>query len=168
VSNTSGTPLIGARVSVIDGPNAGSFVLTNVNGSYRFETLSMTNMNFSATASDYFEQRAGTFVNGTNSLNFVLAPVPPPPPPPPPATISITTRLISGGTGSAAQEWGFTAVSSVVFDSYDWDFGDGSGAVGSHADEQHVYRSKGTFKVTVTGRRRGADPVVATLDLTVS
>src|SRR6185503_19960193 len=75
VSNTAGAPLNGARVAVIDGPNAGLSVLTNANGSYRFETLSIANMNFSGTATDYLEARAGTFVNGTNGLNFVLTPV---------------------------------------------------------------------------------------------
>jgi PKD repeat protein len=168
VSNTSGAPLIGARVAVIDGPNAGVAVLTNANGSYRFESLSIANMNFSATATDYLEARAGTFVNGTNSLNFALAPVPPPPPPPPPPvtpTITITSRLIGG---NLPQEWGFTATSNVTgFTSYDWDFGDGGTSTGSRADEQHVYRQKGTFKVTVTGRRGNGDPVVGTIDITV-
>src|SRR5258708_39089646 len=72
VSNTAGAPLTGARVAVLDGPNAGVAVLTNATGSYRFESLSIANMNFSATATDYLEARAGTFVNGTNGLNFVL------------------------------------------------------------------------------------------------
>jgi PKD repeat protein len=170
VSNTSGAPLNGARVAVLDGPNTGAAVLTNANGSYRFESLSIANMNFSATAAGYLETRAGTLVNGTNGLNFVLAPVPPPPPPPPPAvtpSISITARLISGGTGSPTQEWGFTATSNVTFTSYDWGFGDGTTSNDSRADEQHVYRRRGTFTVTVTGRRSGADPVVGTIDITI-
>ena len=167
MSNTSGAPLTGARVTVLDGPNTGASVLTNANGSYRFEALSITNVNFSATATDYLEQRAGTFVNGTNALNFVLAPVPPPPPPPPPAptpTLSIAFRLIGG---NLPQEWAFTATSNVTgFTTYDWDFGDGGSSIGSRADEQHVYRRRGTYKVTVTGHRSGGD-VVGTIDLTI-
>lgn len=168
MSNTAGAPLNGARVAVIDGPNAGLSVLTNANGSYRFETLSIANMNFSATATDYLEARAGTFVNGTNGLNFVLTPVPPPPPPPPPVTpsITITTRIISGGAGTT-QEWGFHASSTVAVTSYDWSFGDGAGANGRGPDEQHVYSDRGTFTVTVTGRRSSGDPVVGTVNITV-
>ena len=171
VSNTSNAPLSGARVTVLDGPNAGTSVLSNANGSYRFESLSITNMNFGATASGYLEARAGTFVDGNNSLNFVLAPVPPPPPPPPPPvtpSISIIARVISGGPGTPTQEWGFTASSNVAITSYDWSFGDGVTSNDSRADEQHVYRTRGTFTVTVTGRRSGgADPVVGTITITV-
>jgi hypothetical protein len=169
VSNTSGAALSGARVAVLDGPNAGTAVTTNANGSYRFDVLSITNMNFGATASGYLEQRAGTFVNN-NTLNFVLEPVPVPAPAPAPVTpsISITSRVISGGTGSAFTEMGFTATGTVPFTSYDWDFGDGATASGGPADEQHVYRSRGTFKVTVTGHRSGtSDLVVGTIDITV-
>src|SRR2546422_255149 len=97
------------------------------------------------------------------------APAPPPPPPPPPPTpsITITARLIAGGVGSATQEWAFTATSNVTFTSYDWGFGDGATSNDSRADEQHVYRRRGTFTVTVTGRRSGADPVVGTIDITI-
>lgn len=170
MSNTSGAALSGARVAALDGPNAGVAVLTNANGSYRFESLSIANTNFSATASGYLEARAGTFVDGTNSLNFVLAPVPPPPPPPPPPptpSITITARLIAGGVGSATQEWAFAATSNVTFTSYDWSFGDGATSNDSRADEQHVYRRRGTFTVTVTGKRSGAAPVVGTIDITI-
>ena len=154
-------PIDGARVTVIDGPNAGQPVTTNANGSYRFNALAIANMNFSATATGYLEKRAGTFVNGTNGLNFVLEPVAPPPPPPPPAppaTITIGSRIISGGGGSSTQEWGFRASSNVTdFTSYDWSFGDGSVVADVGAEEQHVYRAKGTFTVTVTGHRRQGD-----------
>jgi PKD repeat protein len=170
VANNAGAPVTGARVAVIDGPNAGQAATTNANGSYRFESLSIANMNFSANATGYQEDRQGTFVNGTNVLNFTLTPVPPPPPPPPPPsapTITITARQITGGTGSPTQEWGFTATSSAMFTSYDWSFGDGGSAVDSFANEQHVYRSKGTFTVTVTGRRSGQDPIIGTLSITI-
>jgi len=171
VANTAGAPVNGARVLVVDGPNAGLAVTTNVNGSYRFETLSIANMNFSANATGYQEDRRGTFVNGTNGLNFTLTPVPAPPPSPPPppsvSTITITARLITGGTGSPTQEWGFTATSSDTFSSYDWSFGDGGSAIGSGANEQHVYRSKGTFTVTVSARKSAQETIVGTLSLTI-
>jgi PKD repeat protein len=145
--------------------------VANGNGDYRFDSLTIANMNFGATATGYLESRAGTFVNGTNTLAFVLAPEPspPPPPPPPPPTpsITITSRIITGGPGTLTQEWGFSAVSSVTFTSFDWDFGDGASAIGGQADEQHVYRTKGTLTVTVTGRRASGGPIVGTLVIQV-
>jgi PKD repeat protein len=149
-------------VTAIDGPNTGQSVLTNSNGEYRFDSLTIAGMNFSANASGYLESRAGTFVNGTNTLAFVLAPAPPPDP-----SITITSRIIAGGPGTASQEWGFTATSSVVFTSYDWDFGDGASAIDGRAEEQHVYRTKGSLTVTVTGRRASGGPVVGTLKIEV-
>jgi PKD repeat protein len=152
---------------VIDGPNAGQSVLANSSGVYHFDALAISNMNFSATASGYVEARAGTFVNGTNTINFVLSPVPPAPPPPAAPSITITSRIVAGGPGTAAQEWAFTATSNVTFTSYDWDFGDGSSSNDAQASEQHVYRSKGQFTVTVTGRRSSGGPVVGTLVIDV-
>ena len=168
VANSAGQPVDGARVAAIDGPNNGQAVLTNANGSYRFASLTIANTNFSATASGYLEDRRGIFVDGTANLNFVLSPVPAPPPAPPPApTITITSRIISGGGGSSVQEWGFSATSSVAFTSYDWDFGDGSKATAVGADEQHVYRAKSTYTVTVIGRRSSGDPVTGTTTIAV-
>jgi len=87
-----------------------------------------------------------------------------PPPPPAAASITITSRIIGG---ALPQEWGFTATGTVPFTAYDWDFGDGVTSGDSKADEQHVYRSKGTFTVTVTGRRSSGSPVVGTLVIEV-
>jgi PKD repeat protein len=136
--------------------------VANSNGDYRFDSLAVANMNFGATATGYLEARAGTFVNGTNTLSFVLAPAPPPTP-----SITITSRIITGGPGTVTQEWGFSATSSLTFTSFDWDFGDGASSIGGQADEQHVYRTKGTLTVTVTGRRASGDPVVGTLMIQV-
>ena len=170
VANSAGQPVDGARVAAIDGPNNGQAVLTNANGSYRFSSLTIANTNFSATASGYLEDRRGIFVDGAANLNFVLSPVPAPAPapaPPPAPTITITSRIISGGGGSSVQEWGFSATSTVALTSYDWNFGDGAAASAVGADEQHVYRAKGTYTVTVTGRRSSGDPVVGTLEIMV-
>jgi PKD repeat protein len=146
-------------VTVLDGPNTGATVLADGNGAYRFDSLNFTTMNFVARASGYLDDSRGTFVNGTNMLNFVLAVLPPPPPVA--ASITITSRVISGAV-PPGQEWGFTATGTVPFIAYDWDFGDGGTSGDSRADEQHVYRSKGMFTVTVTGRRSSGSPIVAT------
>jgi len=99
------------------------------------------------------------------------APAPAPAPAPPPVTpsVTITSHLISGGPGTARQEWGFTATCNVTCTSYDWDFGDGATSFDSRADEQHAYTKKGKFRVTVTAKRStsGGDPIVGTLDITI-
>ena len=64
----------GATVEVLDGPNAGSRATANSNGEYRFDSLAISNMNFRAFATGFTEDRRGTFVNGTNTLNFTLTP----------------------------------------------------------------------------------------------
>jgi PKD repeat protein len=155
-------------VTAIDGSNSGQSVLADGTGVYRFDSLTISNTNFVARASGYLDDSRGTFVNGTNTLNFVLAAAPPPPPPPPPApSITITSRIISGGGGSGTQEWGFSATGTVPFTSYDWSFGDGTSATDTASEEQHVYRSRGSFTVTVTGKRSSGLPVVGTLVIEV-
>ena len=120
-------------------------------------------MNFIARASGYMEAGRGTRVNGTNTLDFMLTPVPPAAP-----AITITSRIVSGGPGTAIQEWAFVATGTVPFTSYDWSFGDGGAASGSGAEEQHVYSTKGTFTVTVIGKRSNAQPVTGTLVIEVT
>jgi PKD repeat protein len=164
VNNTSGVGISGARVTVLDGPNAAAFVDTNSNGEYTFPTLTIGNVNFVATASGFVEDRRGTFVNGTNSLTFTLPREPNPPPVVVPLTI--TTRIVSGGGGSDAQEWELTATSTAKFESYDWDFGDGASANNGNATEQHIYR-KGSYTVTVVARPARGSSVTATKDISV-
>jgi hypothetical protein len=74
VSSTTGQRIGGATVTVIDGPDAGRSTVANGSGEYRFDSLTISNANFRATASGFGEDRRGTFVNGTNTLNFTLAP----------------------------------------------------------------------------------------------
>jgi hypothetical protein len=59
---------------VLDGPDTGRSTTANGNGEYRFDSLAISNANFRAFATGFSEDRRGTFVNGTNTLNFVLAP----------------------------------------------------------------------------------------------
>jgi hypothetical protein len=165
VSSTTGQRIGGARITVLDGSNAGQSVDANGNGEYRFDSLTIAGTNLSANASGYVEDRRGVFVNGTNTLNFTLAPVPPPPPAAP--AITITSSIVSGGPGTSSQEWAFVATGTVPFVSYDWSFGDGGAANNTGSREQHVYTSKGKFTVTVTGRRSSGSPIVATLEIEV-
>jgi len=163
VSSTSGQRIGAARVTVLDGPDTGQSVETNGNGEYRFASLTIADVNFIARASGYIEAGRGTRVNGTNTLDFTLTPVPPPTP-----AITITSRIVSGGPGTAIQEWAFVAAGTVPFTTYDWSFGDGGAANDRGAQEQHVYSTKGTFTVTVIGRRPNAQPVTGTLVIEVT
>jgi len=67
-----GSSVSGATVRVLDGSASGRTTTTDSSGRYRFDGLPIANTNFSATASGYTEDRRGTFVNGTNTLNFTL------------------------------------------------------------------------------------------------
>ena len=84
-------------------------------------------------------------------------------------SVTITSRIISGGPGTPSQEWGFTATCNVTCTAYDWDFGDGATSVDSHADEQHVYTRKGNYRVSVTARRStsGGNPITGALDIVI-
>jgi PKD repeat protein len=152
-------------VTVLDGPDTGRRVNTDGDGTYRFDSLTIADVNFSATATGFQEDRRGTRVNGTNTLNFTLAPVAVP------TAVTITSTIVSGGPGTPVQEWSFVATvtsppSNIT--SYSWDFGDGGSAANSRANEQHVYTTKGNFTVTVTVNRASGAPIVGTLQITVS
>src|SRR5687767_1707862 len=72
VTNSGGDRLPGAIITILDGSNSGRSTGTNSSGEYRLDGLAATNANVSATATFYAEQRAGVFINGTNTLNFTL------------------------------------------------------------------------------------------------
>jgi hypothetical protein len=65
-------PIVRATVTILDGPDTGRSMMTGDGGLYRFDNLTRSNANLSATASNYLEVRSGTFINGTNTLNFTL------------------------------------------------------------------------------------------------
>jgi hypothetical protein len=52
----------------------GTTTNANGNGEYRFDILGVGNANVSATATGFQERIAGTYINGTNTLNFSLRP----------------------------------------------------------------------------------------------
>jgi hypothetical protein len=72
VRSFAGGTIAGATVRVLDGPSAGTTVTTNASGAYRFEGIATGDMNFVARATNYTDAGGGTFVNGTNTLNFTL------------------------------------------------------------------------------------------------
>jgi len=165
VTASTGERIVGATVTVLDGVNTGDTAVTDSAGDYRFASLTTGNVNFKTTASGYFEKSQGTSVDGTNSLNFTLTPVPAA------ASITITAELISGGTGAPLQEWRFTATTNQTFATYNWDFGDGAAATGLGAErglvQQHLYTTKATRTVTVTGVYADGTTLDGTLEITI-
>ena len=71
IAAVSGARINGAVITVLDGMSGGR-TATTTNGDYRFENLQIGNTNFSTRAKGYLEFRAGTFVDGTNKLDFTL------------------------------------------------------------------------------------------------
>jgi hypothetical protein len=74
VSSITGGGIVGATVRIGDGANAGKTTQTTAGGSYRFDNLTASDANISASASGYEEKAGGVYINGTNTLNFTLRP----------------------------------------------------------------------------------------------
>jgi hypothetical protein len=68
--STSG--LSNATVMILDGPSAGQRTTTTSSGSYEFTGLTSGNTNVSAKRSGYLEKRSGVYIDGVNTLGFVL------------------------------------------------------------------------------------------------
>ena len=161
VEASTGERIVGATVTVLDGPNAGDTAVTTAGGDYQFASLTTGNANFKATATGYDDDRRGVLVNGTNSLNFTLTAVPAA------ASITITAELISGGTGTPVQEWRLTVTTNQTFASYNWNFGDGSQVTDGGVKQQHVYVTKATRTITVTGVYADGTTLDGTLEITI-
>ena len=161
VTASTGERIVGATVTVLDGPNTGDTAVTTDGGDYQFASLTTGNANFKATATGYDDDRRGVLVNGTNSLNFTLTAVPAA------ASITITAEIISGGTGTPVQEWRFTVTTNQTFASYNWDFGDGSSATDGGVEQQHLYTTFSARTVTVTGVYADGTTLDGTLEITI-
>ena len=74
VRSSTGSPLSGAAVRILDGVNTGRTATTVAAGAYQFDGLTIGNGNLAATAIGYQEARAGVYINGSNTLDFVLKP----------------------------------------------------------------------------------------------
>ncbi len=70
VFSTTGVPIAGATVLVLDGLSSGTTVTSDANGRYRFERLPRANTNLSATAVNYIEDRRGVHINGSDITQF--------------------------------------------------------------------------------------------------
>jgi hypothetical protein len=72
ITAQSGSQVLDATVTILDGPNALRFARTNFSGEYRFDGLVPGNANLSAVKNGYEERRGGLYIDGTSTLNFVL------------------------------------------------------------------------------------------------
>jgi len=159
VEASTGERLVGATVTVLDGVNAGETAVTNANGDYRFAELASGNVNFRASATGYDDDRRGILVNGIDSLNFSLTLIP---------ALTITSEIVSGGPGTAIQDWRFTVTTNQTFVSYNWDFGDGQTLTGGAVQQHTYFRSQsGARTVSVTAVRADESTLDATLDITI-
>lgn len=66
--------MAGAKLTILDGSNAGQTAITSSQGVYSFPSLMYGDANLSATANGYREARAGVHLSGTNTLDFTLQP----------------------------------------------------------------------------------------------
>jgi len=72
ITAQSGSKLLDATVTILDGPNAWRIARTNYSGEYRFDGLVPSNANLSAVKTGYEERRSGLYIDGTNTLNLIL------------------------------------------------------------------------------------------------
>ena len=163
VTKNSNGQLIGfVTVRILDGADQGKTSVSDAfTGGYRFEGLTAGSVTLSATGDGFLEdKRSIQLVNGTNTQDFTLATAPPP-------SIEIKAQQLTANPSSA--EWGFEAVSSASFKSYDWDFGDGGAVSNGRAREQHQYLIPGIYGVGVSAvPTNGGARVTATLLITVT
>src|SRR5438270_6488815 len=72
ITAQSGSKLLDATVTILDGPNALRIARTNYSGDYRFDRLVPGNANLSVVKTGYEERRGGLYIDGTNTLNMIL------------------------------------------------------------------------------------------------
>jgi hypothetical protein len=160
--NSNGQLIGFITVRIVDGADQGKTSVSDAfTGGYRFEGLTAGNVNFSATGDGFLEdKRSIQLVNGNNTQDFTLNTAPPP-------SIEIMAQQLNANPGGS--EWGFEAVSSTSFKSYDWDFGDGGAISNGRSREQHLYLAPGNYGVRVSAVPTNNGPrVTASLAIQVS
>jgi CarboxypepD_reg-like domain len=91
-TGTTPTAILGATVSVIDGPNAGKSTTTDASGKYTFTGLQQSGFTVNVSAVDYVSQSRPVTLTSNQTLNFVLTQ--------PPATIVLTGRVTDATTSA--------------------------------------------------------------------
>ncbi len=76
VTSTTGNPVNGATVRVVDGTNAGKSTTTGSSGAYSLAGLAVAGQTVNASASFYTAASKGVSTTSNQTLDFQLAPVP--------------------------------------------------------------------------------------------
>ena len=88
-ANTS-APITGATVSIVDGPNAGISMTTDISGNFSFGALQQSGFTVNATAANYISQSQGVTLTSNRTVNFSLRPQP--------AAITLNGRVTDSAT----------------------------------------------------------------------
>lgn len=108
VTDTStGRPIGGARVQVVDGPGSGRSSTTDGNGYYSIAGITHSSFTARATATNYALQDQGLTLNRDTRLDFTLRPVP--------ATTTTTTTTTSTSGCSCVSNSGCRPVTLTYF-----------------------------------------------------
>lgn len=75
-NETTGQPIGGARVTVVDGPSRNRFATTDGNGYYSLSNITQTSFTARATATNYSNQDKGLTLSRDTRLDFQLRPLP--------------------------------------------------------------------------------------------
>ena len=83
-------PVAGARVSIGDGPNAGTTATTDLSGNYSFTALQQSGFTVNVSAANYIAQSQVVTLTSNRTLNFSLRPQP--------AEITLNGRVTDAAT----------------------------------------------------------------------
>jgi Carboxypeptidase regulatory-like domain len=72
VTSSTGVRIVGARLVILDGANAGRVTTTDSVGWYEYLGLAPSNANVRVSADGYREDAAGVYIDGRTTLSFVL------------------------------------------------------------------------------------------------
>src|SRR5262245_3468891 len=75
-STNLSVPVMGATLSIADGPNAGTSTTTDASGNFSFAALQQSGFTVNASAANYFSQSQGVTLTSNQTLNFLLRPQP--------------------------------------------------------------------------------------------
>src|SRR5262249_4009863 len=95
--NTTSTPIVGATLSIADGPNAGKSAMSDASGNYTFTGLQQSGFTVTASARTYLSQSKSVTLTANQTLDFTLQSTPPPGSQfvsTPPAPISSTDPIV--------------------------------------------------------------------------
>lgn len=70
--STTSTPIPGATVSIVDGPNAGKSTTTDTSGSYSFTGLQQSGFTVNVSADGYFSSSKGVTLTSNQTVSFHL------------------------------------------------------------------------------------------------